>query len=133
MPLDDYSAKAFNRLVRYRRVLDAFIALKARVAYKRAYFLRYLDATEYDPNSYVGNVRLRKDADKVKRSLLAVATFYKEDSEDDLLDAANATAYRRNDSESSSDSEGNDAPGPNSAASGPNSATSAVAIAAASS
>ncbi|THZ50841.1 hypothetical protein D6C86_10613 [Aureobasidium pullulans] len=164
VPLDDYSAKAFNRLVCYRRVLDAFIAvrasrrLKARVARERARFLRYLNATEHDPNSRVGNVRLRKDANKVKRSLLAVATFREEptvaaapddsnddkdgedsnssdssDSEDDLLDAANASAYRRNPSESSSDSEGNDAPGPNSAASGPNSATSAVAIAAASS
>mgnify|MGYP001164514861 FL=1 len=29
MPLDDYSAKAFNRLVRYRRVLDAFITIRA--------------------------------------------------------------------------------------------------------
>ena len=29
MPLDDYSAKAFNRLVRYYRVLDAFIAVRA--------------------------------------------------------------------------------------------------------
>ncbi|KEQ80061.1 hypothetical protein M438DRAFT_339131 [Aureobasidium pullulans EXF-150] len=78
MPLDDYSAKAFNCLVRYRRVLDAFIALKARVARERARFLRYLDAAEYDPNSYVGNVRLRKDADKVKRSPLTVAAFYEE-------------------------------------------------------
>ncbi|TIA27280.1 hypothetical protein D6C83_07871 [Aureobasidium pullulans] len=78
MPLDDYSAKAFNRLVRCRRVLDAFIALKARVARERARFLRYLNATEYDPNSRVGNVRLRKDADKVKRSPLAVATFREE-------------------------------------------------------
>ncbi|CAD0052639.1 unnamed protein product, partial [Aureobasidium pullulans] len=75
IPLDDYSAKAFNRLVRYRRVLDAFIALKVRVARKRAYFLYYLDAAKYNPNSYVGNVYLRKDADKVKRSLLAVAAF----------------------------------------------------------
>ncbi|THZ12633.1 hypothetical protein D6C89_10757 [Aureobasidium pullulans] len=162
MPLDDYSAKAFNCLVRCRRVLDAFIAvrasrrLKARVARERARFLRYLDAAEYDPNSYVGNVRLRKDADKVKRSPLAVTTFREEptvaaapndsnddeDGEDsnssdssasdiDEYHATNATAYRRNDSESSSDSEGNDAPGPNSAASGPNSATSAVAVAAA--
>ncbi|THX91234.1 hypothetical protein D6D03_10761 [Aureobasidium pullulans] len=84
MPLDDYSAKAFNRLVRYRRVLDAFIAvrasyrLKVRVARERACFLYYLNAAEYDPNSYVGNVRLYKDADKVKRSPLAVATFYEE-------------------------------------------------------
>ncbi|TIA57481.1 hypothetical protein D6C76_10748 [Aureobasidium pullulans] len=84
VPLDDYSAKAFNCLVRYRRVLDAFIAvrasrrLKVRVARERAYFLRYLDAAEYDPNSCVGNVRLRKDANKVKRSPLAVATFRKE-------------------------------------------------------
>ncbi|THW77310.1 hypothetical protein D6D17_10349, partial [Aureobasidium pullulans] len=132
IPLDDYSAKAFNRLVRYRRVLDAFIAVRAS-PYERARFLRYLDAAEYNSNSYVGNVRLRKDADKVKRSPLTITAFYEEDSEDDLLDAANATGYRRNDSESSSDSEGNDAPGPNSAASGPNSATSAVAIAAASS
>ncbi|THX91114.1 hypothetical protein D6D02_10631 [Aureobasidium pullulans] len=139
MPLDDYSAKAFNRLVRYRRVLDAFIALKVRVARERARFLYYLNAAEYDPNSYVGNVRLYKDADKVKRSPLAVATFYEEptvaaapnDSNDDEDDATNATAYYRNDSESSSDSEGNDAPGPNSTASGPNSATSAVAITAA--
>ncbi|THY37757.1 hypothetical protein D6C97_10575 [Aureobasidium pullulans] len=135
MPLDDYLAKAFNRLVRYRRVLDAFIALKARVARKRAYFLYYLDAAKYDPNSYVGNVRLRKDADKVKRLPLAIAAFRKEltvaaapnDSDDDK------DTYRYNDSESSSDSEGNDAPSPNSAASGPNSTTSAVAIAAASS
>ncbi|CAC9884867.1 unnamed protein product, partial [Aureobasidium pullulans] len=84
MPLDDYLAKAFNRLVRYYYVLDAFIAvrasrrLKVRVARERTYFLRYLDAAKYDPNSYVSNVRLRKDADKVKRSLLAIATFYKE-------------------------------------------------------
>ncbi|THY66865.1 hypothetical protein D6C86_10630 [Aureobasidium pullulans] len=97
VPLDDYSAKAFNRLVRCRRVLDAFIVvrasrrLKARVARERARFLRYLDAAEYDPNSRVGNVRLRKDADKVKRSPLAVAAFRKEptvaaapnDSDDD--------------------------------------------------
>ncbi|THX45257.1 hypothetical protein D6D08_10428 [Aureobasidium pullulans] len=97
MPLDDYSAKAFNRLVCYRRVLDAFIAvcasykLKARIARERAYFLRYLNAAEYDPNSRVGNVYLRKDADKVKRSLLTVTTFYEEptvaaapnDSDDD--------------------------------------------------
>ncbi|THY66584.1 hypothetical protein D6C87_10708 [Aureobasidium pullulans] len=139
IPLDDYSAKAFNYLVYYRRVLDAFIAirasrrLKVRVARERAYFLYYLDAAEYDPNSRVGNVRLRKDANKVKRSPLAIATFREEDSEDDLLDATNASAYRRNPSESSSDSEGNDAPSPNSAASGPNSTTSAVAITAASS
>ncbi|TIA28224.1 hypothetical protein D6C78_10843 [Aureobasidium pullulans] len=148
MPLDDYSAKAFNRLVRYYHVLDAFIAVRAS-PYKRAYFLRYLDATKYDPNSYVSNVRLRKDANKVKRSLLTITTFRKEpivaatpddsnddkdgEDKDDLLDAANAIAYRRNDSESSLDSEGSDAPGPNSAASGPNSATSAVAITAASS
>ncbi|CAD0019545.1 unnamed protein product, partial [Aureobasidium pullulans] len=78
MPLDDYSAKAFNYLVRYRRILDAFITLKVRVARERAYFLYYLNAAEYDPNSYVGNVRLYKDANKVKRSLLAVAAFYKE-------------------------------------------------------
>ncbi|THX67073.1 hypothetical protein D6D04_10866 [Aureobasidium pullulans] len=78
VPLDDYSAKAFNRLVRCRRVLDAFVALKARVAYERARFLRYLDAAKYDPNSRVGNVYLYKDADKVKRSLLAVAAFRKE-------------------------------------------------------
>ncbi|TIA25186.1 hypothetical protein D6C79_10725, partial [Aureobasidium pullulans] len=78
VPLDDYSAKAFNRLIRCRRVLDAFIALKARVARERARFLRYLDAAEHDPNSRVGNVRLRKDADKVKRSPLAVAAFYEE-------------------------------------------------------
>ncbi|THV65041.1 hypothetical protein D6D27_10415 [Aureobasidium pullulans] len=78
MPLDDYSAKAFNYLVRYRRVLDAFIALKARVARERARFLYYLDAAEYDPNSYVGDVRLRKDANKVKRSLLAIAAFREE-------------------------------------------------------
>ncbi|TIA27746.1 hypothetical protein D6C78_11021, partial [Aureobasidium pullulans] len=111
---------------------------------ERARFLRYLDAAEYDPNSRVSNVRLRKDADKVKRSPLAVAAFREEptvaaapdDSNDDKDgedNAANATGYRRNDSESSSDSEGNDAPGPNSAASGPNSATSAVAVTAASS
>ncbi|THV67975.1 hypothetical protein D6D27_10139 [Aureobasidium pullulans] len=150
MPLDDYSAKAFNYLVRYRRVLDAFIAvrasyrLKVRIARERAYFLRYLDAAKYDPNSRVGNVRLYKDADKVKRSPLAITTFREEptvaaapnDSNDDKDgedNAANASAYRRNPSESSSDSEGDDAPSPNSAASGPNSATSAVAIAAASS
>ncbi|CAD0018985.1 unnamed protein product, partial [Aureobasidium pullulans] len=78
MPLDDYSAKAFNRLVRYRRVLDAFITvrasyrLKVRVARERAYFLRYLDATKYDPNSYVGNVRLYKDADKCYDPVLSV-------------------------------------------------------------
>ncbi|THW03538.1 hypothetical protein D6D24_10699 [Aureobasidium pullulans] len=84
MPLDDYSAKAFNRLVRYRRVLDAFITirasyrLKARIARERARFLYYLDAAEYDPNSRVGNVRLYKDADKVKRSPLAVAAFREE-------------------------------------------------------
>ncbi|THV67286.1 hypothetical protein D6D27_10192 [Aureobasidium pullulans] len=137
MPLDDYSAKAFNRLVRCRRVLDAFIAVRASPR-ERARFLRYLNAAEYDPNSCVGNVRLYKDADKVKRLLLTVATFYKEptvaatpnDSDDDK---DGEDTYRRNPSESSSDSEGNDAPGPNSAASGPNSATSAVAIAAASS
>lgn len=29
MPLDDYSAKAFNRLIRYCYVLDAFIAVRA--------------------------------------------------------------------------------------------------------
>ncbi|THZ16849.1 hypothetical protein D6C90_09949 [Aureobasidium pullulans] len=86
VPLDDYSAKAFNRLVRYRRVLDAFIAvrasrrLKARVARERARFLRYLDAAEHDPNSHVGNVRLRKDADKVKCSPLAVAAFREEEA-----------------------------------------------------
>ncbi|TIA27400.1 hypothetical protein D6C78_11076, partial [Aureobasidium pullulans] len=90
------------------------------------------------------NVYLRKDADKVKRSLLAIAAFREEptvaaapndsnDDEDGEDNTANATAYYRNDSESSSDSKGSDAPGPNSAASGPNSATSAVAIAAASS
>ncbi|THZ89603.1 hypothetical protein D6C83_09403, partial [Aureobasidium pullulans] len=45
---------------------------------KRAYFLYYLDAAKYNPNSYVGNVYLRKDADKVKRSLLAVAAFREE-------------------------------------------------------
>ncbi|THZ88800.1 hypothetical protein D6C83_09418, partial [Aureobasidium pullulans] len=84
VPLDDYSAKAFNRLIRCRRVLDAFIAvragrrLKARVARERARFLRYLDAAEHDPNSRVGDVRLRKDADKVKRSPLAVAAFREE-------------------------------------------------------
>ncbi|CAD0013836.1 unnamed protein product, partial [Aureobasidium pullulans] len=78
IPLDDYSAKAFNRLIRYYYVLDAFIALKVRVAYERARFLYYLNAAEYDPNSYVSNVRLRKDADKVKRSLLAIATFREE-------------------------------------------------------
>ncbi|CAD0038797.1 unnamed protein product, partial [Aureobasidium pullulans] len=78
VPLDDYLAKAFNRLIRYYYVLDAFIALKVRVAYKRARFLYYLDAAEYNPNSYISNVYLYKDADKVKRSLLAVATFYKE-------------------------------------------------------
>ncbi|THV82115.1 hypothetical protein D6D26_10283 [Aureobasidium pullulans] len=140
MPLDDYSAKAFNRLVRYRYVLDAFITVRASPR-ERARFLRYLNAAEYDPNSRVGNVRLYKDANKVKRSPLAIATFYKEptvaaapnDSNDNEDNATNATAYRRNDSESSLDSEGNDAPGPNSAASGPNSATSAVAITAASS
>ncbi|TIA17861.1 hypothetical protein D6C83_08242 [Aureobasidium pullulans] len=143
MPLDDYSAKAFNRLVRYRRVLDAFIAVRASPR-ERARFLRYLNAAKYDPNSYISNVYLRKDADKVKRSPLTITTFREEptvaaapnDSDDDKDsedNAANATAYRRNDSESSSDSEGNDAPGPNGAASGPNSATSAVAIAAASS
>ncbi|THX66885.1 hypothetical protein D6D04_10874, partial [Aureobasidium pullulans] len=132
IPLDDYLAKAFNRLVYYYYVLDAFIAirasyrLKVRVAYERAYFLRYLNAAEYNPNSYVGNVRLYKDADKVKRLLLIIATFRKEDLEDNLLDAANAMAYRCNDSESSSASEGSDAPSPNSA-------TSAVAITAASS
>ncbi|THW31258.1 hypothetical protein D6D21_10746 [Aureobasidium pullulans] len=86
MPLDDYSAKAFNYLVRYYRVLDAFIAvrasyrLKARVARERARFLYYLDATEYDPNSRVSNVRLRKDANKVKRSPLAVAAFREEEA-----------------------------------------------------
>ncbi|CAD0023019.1 unnamed protein product [Aureobasidium pullulans] len=188
VPLDDYSAKAFNRLVRCRRVLDAFIAvragrrvnaaaalklrqLKARVARERARFLRCLDAAEHDPNSRVGDVRLRKDADKVKRSPLAEATKsrraateantiaarsasaleaiamhfagfqpavaaapddsdddedgedgnssdssasdideYRWDSEDDLLDAADASAHRRDPSESSSDSEGDDAP-----------------------
>ncbi|TIA27429.1 hypothetical protein D6C79_10660 [Aureobasidium pullulans] len=84
VPLDDYSAKAFNRLIRCRRVLDAFIAvrasrrLKARVARERARFLRCLDAAEHDPNSRVGNVRLYKDADKVKRSPLAVAAFREE-------------------------------------------------------
>ncbi|CAD0030876.1 unnamed protein product, partial [Aureobasidium pullulans] len=84
MPLDNYSAKAFNYLIRYYSVLDAFITvrasyrLKVRVAYERARFLRYLNATEYNPNSYVGNVYLRKDANKVKRSLLTVITFYKE-------------------------------------------------------
>ncbi|CAD0025307.1 unnamed protein product, partial [Aureobasidium pullulans] len=97
MPLDDYSAKAFNRLVRYYRVLDAFIAvrasrrLKVRIARERACFLRYLDAAKYDPNSRVSNVRLRKDANKVKRSPLTVTTFRKEptvatapnDSDDD--------------------------------------------------
>ncbi|TIA27404.1 hypothetical protein D6C78_11075 [Aureobasidium pullulans] len=90
MPLDDYSAKAFNRLVYYRRVLDAFIAVRASPR-KRARFLRYLDAAEYNPNSYVSNVRLRKDADKVKRSPLAITAFRKEptvaaapnDSDDD--------------------------------------------------
>ncbi|KEQ78299.1 hypothetical protein M438DRAFT_340876, partial [Aureobasidium pullulans EXF-150] len=46
--------------------------------YERARFLYYLDAAKYDPNSYVSNVRLYKDADKVKRSLLAIATFYEE-------------------------------------------------------
>ncbi|CAD0015363.1 unnamed protein product, partial [Aureobasidium pullulans] len=75
MPLDDYSAKAFNYLVYYRRVLDAFITLKVRVARKRARFLYYLDAAKYDPNSRIGNVYLYKDADKVKRLLLAIATF----------------------------------------------------------
>ncbi|THZ50585.1 hypothetical protein D6C86_10626 [Aureobasidium pullulans] len=144
VPLDDYSAKAFNRLVRCRRILDAFIAvrasrrLKARVAYERAYFLRYLDAAEYDPNSRISNVRLRKDADKVKRSPLAVAAFREEPTvaaapNDSNDDKDGEDSYRRNDSESSSDSEGNDAPGPNSAASGPNSATSAVAVTATSS
>ncbi|THY27749.1 hypothetical protein D6C99_10591, partial [Aureobasidium pullulans] len=130
IPLDDYSAKAFNYLVRYYYVLDAFIAvrasrrLKVRIARKRARFLYYLNATEYDPNSYVSNVRLYKDADKVKRSLLAVAAFYKEPT----------VAAAPNDSnDNKDDSKGNDAPGPNSAASGPNSATSAVAITAASS
>ncbi|THY37798.1 hypothetical protein D6C97_10572 [Aureobasidium pullulans] len=84
MPLDDYLAKAFNYLIRYYYVLDAFIAvrasyrLKARVARERARFLCYLNATEYDPNSYVSNICLRKDANKVKRSLLAVAAFYEE-------------------------------------------------------
>ncbi|THV89199.1 hypothetical protein D6D25_09768 [Aureobasidium pullulans] len=78
MPLDDYLAKAFNRLVRYYYVLDAFITLKVRVAYERARFLRYLDATKYNPNSYVGNVRLCKDANKVKRLLLAIAAFREE-------------------------------------------------------
>ncbi|TIA27699.1 hypothetical protein D6C78_11039 [Aureobasidium pullulans] len=126
MPLDNYLAKAFNYLICYYYVLDAFITLKVRVARERAYFLYYLNATEYDPNSRVGNVRLRKDANKVKRLLLAIATFRKEDLEDNLLDAANATAYRRNDSESSLASEGSDAPSPNSA-------TSAVAITAVSS
>ena len=29
VPLDDYSAKAFNRLVRYRRILDTFVAVRA--------------------------------------------------------------------------------------------------------
>ncbi|TIA56787.1 hypothetical protein D6C76_10768, partial [Aureobasidium pullulans] len=140
---------------------------KARVARERARFLRCLDAAEHDPNSRVGDVRLRKDADKVKRSPLAVAAFreepavaaapddsdddkdgedgnssdssasdideYRWDSEDDLLDAANASAHRRNPSESSSDSEGDDAPGPNGAAGGPNGAAGAVAVAAASS
>ncbi|THX70144.1 hypothetical protein D6D04_10012 [Aureobasidium pullulans] len=97
IPLDDYLAKAFNCLVRYRYVLDAFIAvyasrrLKVRVAYERAYFLRYLNAAEYDPNSRVSNVYLRKDANKVKRLLLTITTFYEEptvaaapnDSDDD--------------------------------------------------
>ncbi|THZ33444.1 hypothetical protein D6C86_01972 [Aureobasidium pullulans] len=78
IPLDNYSAKAFNRLVCYYYVLDTFVALKVYVAYERAYFLRYLNATEYDPNSYVSNVYLRKDANKVKCSLLAVAAFRKE-------------------------------------------------------
>ncbi|THW03593.1 hypothetical protein D6C98_10800 [Aureobasidium pullulans] len=77
MPLDNYLAKAFNYLIRYYYVLDAFIAVYAS-PYKRAYFLYYLNATKYDPNSRVGNVRLRKDANKVKRSLLAVTTFRKE-------------------------------------------------------
>ncbi|THW81368.1 hypothetical protein D6D15_10622 [Aureobasidium pullulans] len=84
MPLDDYSAKAFNCLVRYYYVLDAFITirasrrLKAYIARERAYFLRYLDATKYDPNSRVSNVRLRKDANKVKRLLLTITAFYEE-------------------------------------------------------
>ncbi|CAD0030491.1 unnamed protein product, partial [Aureobasidium pullulans] len=84
IPLDDYLAKAFNRLVRYYYVLDAFIAvctsyrLKVYVARERARFLYYLNATKYNPNSYVSNVRLRKDANKVKRLLLTIATFYKE-------------------------------------------------------
>ncbi|TIA56868.1 hypothetical protein D6C76_10764 [Aureobasidium pullulans] len=84
MPLDDYLAKAFNRLVRYRYVLDAFIAirasyrLKVRIAYERARFLRYLNAAEYDPNSYISNVYLRKDANKVKCLLLTITTFYEE-------------------------------------------------------
>ncbi|THW81617.1 hypothetical protein D6D15_10581 [Aureobasidium pullulans] len=144
MPLDNYLAKAFNRLVYYYRVLDAFITLKVRVARERAYFLYYLNAAKYDPNSYVGNVRLRKDADKVKRSLLTVTTFRKEptvaaapnDSNDDKdgKDSNSSDSSASDiDNESSSDSEGSDAPGPNSAASGPNSATSAVAITAASS
>ncbi|THZ94919.1 hypothetical protein D6C82_08011 [Aureobasidium pullulans] len=52
--------------------------LKVYVARERAYFLRYLNTTEYDPNSYIGNVYLRKDANKVKRSPLAITAFYKE-------------------------------------------------------
>ncbi|TIA56870.1 hypothetical protein D6C76_10765, partial [Aureobasidium pullulans] len=79
--------------------------LKVRIAYERAYFLYYLDAAKYNSNSYVSNVRLYKDANKVKRSLLTIATFREK---------------------SSSDSEGSDAPSPNSA-------TSAVTITAASS
>ncbi|TIA44537.1 hypothetical protein D6C77_10806 [Aureobasidium pullulans] len=133
MPLDDYLAKAFNYLVRYYRVLDAFIAvrasyrLKVRVAYERAYFLRYLNATKYNLNSYIGNVRLYKDANKVKRSLLAVAAFYKEPT------VAAAPDDSNDDKDGEDNSEGSDAPSPNSTASGPNSATSAVAVAAASS
>ncbi|THY37803.1 hypothetical protein D6C97_10571, partial [Aureobasidium pullulans] len=77
IPLDDYSAKAFNCLVYCRRVLDAFIAIRASPR-ERAYFLYYLDAAEYNPNSRVGNVRLYKDANKVKRSPLAIAAFREE-------------------------------------------------------
>ncbi|THY04078.1 hypothetical protein D6D01_10149 [Aureobasidium pullulans] len=114
VPLDDYSAVAFNRLVRCRRVLDAFIAaragrrvnaaatqkrrqLKARVVRERARFLRCLDAAEHDPSSRVGDVRLRKDADKVKRSPLAVAAFREEVRKRAALEhlAQEATKSRR--------------------------------------
>ncbi|THW59322.1 hypothetical protein D6D19_10279 [Aureobasidium pullulans] len=114
VPLDDYSAVAFNRLVRCRRVLDAFRTvragrrvnaaatqklrqLKARVARERARFLRCLDAAEHDPFSRVGDVRLRKDADKVKRSPLGVAAFREEVRKRAALEhlAQEATKSRR--------------------------------------